>query len=53
MDLPYNTNATVLMKNKSVDYICGDAVLCKPKGDELTGFLRHYAEWIVNSLGTE
>ncbi len=52
-DLPYNVNATALMKNNKFDCVCGDAVLCKPKGDTLTGFLHSYAEWIVNSLVEE
>lgn len=51
--LPYNANATALMKNNGADCICGDAVLCKPKGDTLTGFLYSYADWIVNSLVEE
>lgn len=52
-ELPYNANATALMKNNKSDCVCGDAVLCKPKGDTLTGFLHSYAEWIVNSLKEE
>lgn len=52
-ELPYNANATSIMKNNTVDCVCGDAVLCKPKGDTLTGFLHSYAEWIVNSLVEE
>ena len=52
-ELPYNVHATALMKNYGADCICGDAVLCKPKGDTLTGFLHSHAEWIVNSLVEE
>lgn len=48
--LPRNANATALMRYKGWDYICGDAVLCRPFGDKLVGFLLHNACEIVDSL---
>lgn len=48
--LPRNDNATALMRYKSWDYICGDAVLVRPVGEELTGFLLSEASRIVDSL---
>ena len=48
--LPRNDNATALMRYKGWDYICGDAVLARPVGDTLTGFLLAEASRIMDSL---
>ncbi|MBQ7547670.1 MAG: DUF3846 domain-containing protein [Clostridia bacterium] len=53
--LPFNANATAMMKNKGLDYIVGDAVLCVPARNEygegiLTGIPRRHAVRIADSL---
>lgn len=48
--LPYNANATALMRYQGRDYIVGDAVLCLAVGDTLTGFPLRQASRIVDSL---
>ena len=48
--LPFNANATAMLRSDIRDIILGDAVLVMPEGDRLTGFRLHRATQIVDSL---
>lgn len=48
--LPFNANATAMLRADVLDIILGTAVLCQIDGDRLGGFLLGRASQIVDSL---